>query len=68
MHPAHMRKPFWRRVWLRLCPFIVEGGTVGTHGFFTRNGACDFFYHSSNKNETHAPIKIYRKRVGAKPE
>lgn len=66
MHPAHMRKPVWKRVWLRLCRYIVDGAAIGARGFLTRSRAIDYFYHASNNNETHAPIDIYRKAIGAK--
>jgi hypothetical protein len=66
MHPDHIRRPIWKRIWLRLCPYIVDGGSVGVHGFLTRTHAVDFFYQASNRNETNAPINIQRKRIGAK--
>ena len=68
MHPDHIRRPIWKRIWLRLCPYIVDGGSVGVHGFLTRTRAVDFFYHASNKNETTSPINIQRKKIGSKME
>jgi len=68
MHPDHVRRPIWKRIWLRLCRYVVDGGSIGVHGFFSKGRALDFFYDMSNKNETSAPINIQRKRIGAKME
>lgn len=68
MHPNHIKRATLKRIWLRFCPFIVDGGSIGVHGFLTQNRAVDFFYKASNKNDTNAPINIQRKRIGAKME
>lgn len=68
MHPASLRRPWWQSVALRLSRYVVEGATIGRRGFLRRKKAMDYYYHASRKNETHAPISIYRKPFGAKPE
>ena len=66
VHPAYARTSIWHRIWLRLCPFIVEGHESGQRGFFIRSRAYDFFYKTSFEIGMTRPVNILQKRIGEK--
>lgn len=68
MHPASIRKPWFKSMVLRLARFVVYGATIGEKPFWRLNAAMDYYYKVSRTNESDAPISICRKKIGAKPE
>lgn len=68
MHPASIRKPWFKSLAVRLARFVVYGPTIGERAFWRLGKAMDFYYEASRKNETHTPISICRKKIGARME
>jgi len=61
VHPGMVKPGILRRIWLRLCPFIVEGDPRGLRGFFFRSRAYDCFYDLSSRVADHRSVNMLQK-------
>lgn len=68
MHPASIRKPWFKSMAVRLARYVVYGATIGEKPFWRRGAAMDYYYNVSRRNETECPISICRKKIGARME
>jgi len=63
VHPGLWKPSIWKRIWLRLCPFVVEGDPRGLLGFFSRSRAYDAFYALAAAIADKRSVNILQKRI-----
>ena len=66
VHPGQKTPGILQRIWLRLCPFVVEGHDGGMEGFMTRKGAYARFYELANNLGDSRSVNVLQKRPGEK--
>lgn len=62
VHPGQTKPGILKRIWLRLCPFVVEGSDGGMEGYMTRAGAYARFYRLADGVTDHRSVNILQKR------
>lgn len=66
VHPGQARPNILKRIWLRLCPFVVEGQDGGMEGFMTRRAAYARFYELAGNVSDQRSVNVLQKRPGEK--
>lgn len=66
VHPGHCKPGILKRIWLRLCPFIVESPEGRMDGYMTRRSAYARFYALSGSVTDRRCVNILQKKIGQK--